>query len=143
MAPPNNRLMISLVSKVNTFWYRVSGGAVGGKVGKAPVLLITTTGRKSGQARTTPLLYLRDGENVVVVASNAGDDRDPAWWRNLKHDPQATVRIKRETKSVRAELASADEKARLWPALVAMYPDYDAYTKRTSRELPVVILKPH
>ncbi len=142
MAPSNNRLMISMMSKAHVFWYRLTGGTFGSTVGRAPVLLLTTTGRRSGRARTTPLLYLEDGGNLVVVASNADDDRDPGWWRNLKRHREGTVQIKRETRSVRADQASAEEKARLWPALTAMYPDYDAYTRRTTRDLPVVILRP-
>lgn len=142
MAPPNNRLMIALASRANTFWYRLTGGLVGGRFGGAPILLLTTTGRKSGRARTTPLLYLRDGDDIVVVGSNAGDDRDPNWWRNLGRNASATVEIGRRRTSVRARQASPEEKARLWPELTRMYPDYDAYVKRTSRELPVIILEP-
>jgi deazaflavin-dependent oxidoreductase (nitroreductase family) len=142
MAPPNNRLMIAFASRANTFWYRLTGGVIGGSFGGAPILLLTTTGRKSRRARTTPLLYLRDGDDIVVVGSNAGDDRHPAWWRNLQADPRATVELGRKKIAVRAVQASAEEKARLWPALTAMYPDYDAYVRRTSRELPVIILHP-
>ncbi len=140
MAPPNNRLLIALASKANTFWYRLTGGAIGNKLGRAPVLLLTTIGRKSGKRRTTPLLFLEDGDDVVIVGSNAGDDRDPAWWRNLRHNPAAVVQIRRETRPVRAHLATDDEKARLWPRLTAMYPDYIVYTTRTKRALPVIIL---
>jgi deazaflavin-dependent oxidoreductase (nitroreductase family) len=141
MAPPNNRLMITIASKVNTFWYRLSGGVIGGKFGRAPILLLTTTGRKSGKTRTTPLLYLRDGDHVVVAASNAGDARDPGWWLNLRHNPDAAIQIGRETRRVRARQASAEEKARLWPLLTKMYPDYDEYRHRTTRDLPVIILQ--
>jgi deazaflavin-dependent oxidoreductase (nitroreductase family) len=140
MAPPNNRLLIALASKANTFWYRLTGGAIGGRFGRAPILLLTTTGRKSGKPRTTPLLYLEDGADVVIVGSNAGDARHPAWWRNLQHNPDAMIQIRRETRPVRARQATDEEKARLWPKLTAMYPDYDVYTTRTTRVLPVIIL---
>jgi len=142
MAPPNNRLLIALGSRANLFWYRQTGGLIGGSFRGAPILLLTTTGRRSGRRRTTPLLYLRDGDDLVVVGSNAGDDRDPNWLRNLRHDPAATVEIGATRQRVRARVASAEERARLWPSLNRMYPDYDAYTKRTSREIPVVILRP-
>lgn len=138
----NNRLLISLMSKTHTFWYRTTGGSLGARMRGADVLLLTTTGRTSGKARTTPLIYIEDGADVILVASNGGDDRDPGWWRNLKAHSEATIQIKRERRRVRAERASAEEKARLWPKLVAQYSDYDVYTTRTAREIPVVILKP-
>ena len=143
MAQPNNRFLTSLMSKSHTFWYRMLGGAgPTGHFGKAPILLLTTTGRKSGKTRTTPLIYGLDGENVVVVASNGGDDRDPGWWRNLKAHPDATIQIKHETKQVRAEQATPEEKARIWPEMTKVYAAYDDYVKRTSREIPLVLLKP-
>lgn len=141
MAPRNNRLLISLLSKTHRFWYRATGGALGARVRGMPVLLLTTTGRKSGKPRTTPLMYLEDGEDIVVIASNSGDDRDPAWWRNLKAHPDATIQVGRKRRAVRAARATADENARIWPLLVATNADYDEYAKRTNRDIPVVILK--
>jgi deazaflavin-dependent oxidoreductase (nitroreductase family) len=141
MAPPNNRLMISLLSKTHTFWYRATGGAFGSRLRGMPVLLLTTVGRKSGQPRTTPLMYMEDGENIVVVASNSGDDRDPGWWRNLKTHPEATIQLKRDRRTVHAERATAEEKARIWAELIAKNADYDEYAKRTTRDIPLVILK--
>jgi deazaflavin-dependent oxidoreductase (nitroreductase family) len=140
MAPPNNRLLISLMSKAHRFWYRATGGAILSRVRGMPVLLLTTIGRKSGERRTTPLMYLEDGDNVVIVASNSGDDRDPDWWRNLKAHPEATIQIRREQRSVIAKRANAEEKARIWPLLIAKNTDYDEYAKRTSRDIPMVIL---
>jgi len=138
-----NRLVVSLMSKSHTFWYRLLGGAgLTGSFGRGPILLLTTTGRKSGKQRTTPLIYGRDGDNIMVVASNGGDDSDPAWWRNLKANPDATIQIKHETRRVRAEQANDAEKARLWPEMTKVYPTYDDYQKRTSRTIPLVILKP-
>jgi F420H(2)-dependent quinone reductase len=143
MAPRSNRLVVSFMAKSHTFWYRMlGGGGPTGHFGKAPILLLTTTGRKSGRPRTTPLIYCRDGENIVVVASNGGDDRDPGWWRNLKAHPTGTIQIKHETTSVRAEQASPDDKARLWPEMTKVYATYDEYQRKTSREIPLVILKP-
>ncbi len=77
------RMMMRMISGTHEFWYRLSGGLIGGQLGKAPVLLLTTTGRKSGRRRTTPLVYLPDGDNMVVIASNGGSDRHPDWWLNL------------------------------------------------------------
>ena len=137
-----NRMMIRYVSAVHEFWYRLTGGLVGGRVGRAPVLLLTTTGRKSGRRRTTPLLYVQDGRDLVIIASNGGSDRHPNWWVNLRHDPRAEVQLGRERLSMRAEKASAEEKGRLWPLITGMYPQYDSYQRRTTREIPVVILRP-
>ena len=139
---PNNRLFISTAARLNTLVFRMTGGVLGSRFGRAQILLLSTIGRKSGRPRTTPLIYIEDGRNVVVVASNGGDDRDPLWWRNLKAEPRATVQIRRETRRVRAAQATAEEKARLWPLLTRVYPNYDVYTTRTAREIPVVVLSP-
>lgn len=124
------------------FVYAASGGAIGGRQGKAPVLLLTTVGRKSGRRRTTPLLHLADGGNYVIVASNGGADQHPAWFLNLEHTSAAEVRVKRRRIAVTAERASAEEKERLWPLITAMYPAYGGYQRRTRRDIPVVILRP-
>lgn len=138
-----SRIVTSLMSKSHTFWYRaLGGGGPTGHFGKAPILLLTTTGRKSGKTRTTPLIYTRDGDDIAVIASNGGDDRDPGWWRNLKATPEATIQIGREKRRVRAEKASPADRARIWPEMTRVYGAYDGYQKRTSREIPVVILKP-
>ncbi len=142
MAPPNNRIFIKLTSALHSFWYGRTGGRVGGRFGKAQILLLTTNGRKSGKERTTPLIYVEDGDNLALVASNAGDDRHPGWYLNLRANPRATVQIGRERRAVKAETADPDDRSRLWAKAAAVYADYDEYTKRTSREIPVVILKP-
>jgi len=134
------RLAYRLATRSHVFVYRLSGGAIGGGFGKAPVLLLTTRGRRTGKAYTTPLLYLRDGSRLIVVASSGGADRDPQWWRNLKTHPEASVQVKRDSLAVRAEQASAEEKQRLWPLLVQMYKPYQSYQERTAREIPVVVL---
>jgi len=103
---------------------------------------LTVTGRRSGQPRTVPLLYLRDGERVVFVASKGGMSRHPVWYHNVTAHPEVEVQIGGETRAMRARTASAEEKAALWPKLVAMYPDYDDYQARTERDIPVVICEP-
>jgi deazaflavin-dependent oxidoreductase (nitroreductase family) len=144
---PAQEKMIGLFSRpmswLNTWIYRVSGGTVGGrwKYG-APVMLLTVVGRKSGTPRTTPLLYLRDGEAIVTVASKAGVSRHPQWFLNLERHPDCEVQIGRETTRRRARRATDEEKTRLWPRLITMYPDYDVYQQRTERDIPVVILSP-
>jgi F420H(2)-dependent quinone reductase len=126
---------------VHVFLYRKSNGAIGGKFGKSPMVLLTTTGRRSGKQRTVPLLYLADGGNIVLVASNGGAVKHPTWWLNLQAHPDAEIQIKGVKQRVRAEQASPKEKERLWPALVNMYPGYKRYQEITNRDIPVVILR--
>jgi deazaflavin-dependent oxidoreductase (nitroreductase family) len=135
--------VIKPMSKLNTWVYRLSGGRVGGRwVRGAPVMLLTTIGRKSGQPRTTPLLYLRDGDSVVIVASKGGMSHHPLWFHNLTANPDVEVEIGSERRPMRARRASDAEKAALWPKLIAMYRDFDDYQARTTRNIPVVILSP-
>jgi deazaflavin-dependent oxidoreductase (nitroreductase family) len=131
----------SLLTDLQVAFYRLSGGSVGGTFKGAPVLLLTTTGRKTGKKRTKPLLYLMDNDQVVLVASHGGAPTDPAWWRNLKSNPRAEVQIKGSLLQVEAREATAEERERLWPKLVALYADYENYQKRTTRTIPVVILE--
>lgn len=134
---------IKLMSRFNTGLYRRTGGRVGAKFpGGAPVCLLTTTGRKSGEPRTMPLLYLRRGDDVVVVASKGGFPNHPQWYLNLLADPEVTIEIKRERLPMVARVADADEKAEIWPELVAMYSSFDTYQARTERDIPVVICSP-
>jgi F420H(2)-dependent quinone reductase len=140
-ATPNVRWLIKGMSAANRFWYRATGGRLGGRIGGVPILLLTTTGRRSGTRRTAPLMYLDDGGRYVVVASNAGDDHHPGWWLNLERSPDAEVEIGRERHRVRGRRADAEEQRRLWPRLVSMYSAYDVYRTRTRREIPVVLLE--
>ena len=134
---------IKLMSRLNTWAYRATGGRLGGKFpGGAPVMLVTTVGRKSGRRFTTPLLYLHDGANVVTVASKGGMDHHPLWYRNMVANPEVEVQIGRHVEPMRARTADEVEKRALWPKLVAMYPDYASYQARTQRDIPVVILSP-
>ncbi len=135
--------IIKVMSRVNTWVYRATGGRVGGRFLRgAPVLLLTTTGRRSGQRRTAPLIYVRDGDRLVVIASKGGMDHHPLWYRNLIANPDVEVQVGREVQAMRARTADPDEKAALWPRAVAVYPDYADYQARTTRDIPVVILEP-
>src|SRR5436190_22579496 len=107
--------------------YRLTGGKVGGKIGKAPVLLLTATGRKSGQPRTQPLLYTQAGDGYAVIASKGGADQHPLWYLNLQANPRAAVTVGRQTRQVRARDAQGEERERLWCALADLYPGYDKY----------------
>jgi len=122
--------------------YRATSGRLGGTLRGAPVMLLTTTGRKSGLPRTTPVMYVRDGDALATVASNGGKDREPQWWSNLKANPTATVQVKGEKMTVEARKADPEEKGRLWKLLTGVYPTYDDYQAKTSRKIPVVILQP-
>ena len=130
------------MSGAHTALYRASGGRIGGRMLGLPVLLLVTKGRRSGKSRTNPLLYLRDGDAIVVVGSNGGSDYVPAWWLNLRSNPEAEVEIGRGRTLVTARKASPDERARLWPEFTSRYSGYAKYATRTAREIPVVILEP-
>lgn len=141
--------IIKTMSKANVAAYRWTGGLLGSKwrVGSAfpwgvPVLLLTTIGRKSGQPRTTPLLFIEDGGDVIVVASQGGLPKDPLWYKNLVANPECEVQIKRRKMKMRARTASPEERERLWPRLVALYPDFASYATWTDRVIPVVICEP-
>ncbi len=134
---------MKLMSVANTWVFRASGGRLGAKfIRGAPVGLLTTTGRKSGAERTTPLIYLVDGERIVLVASQGGMPKNPLWYDNLAAQPAVAFRTPQGERRYRAHTASAAEKAALWPRLVSIYRDYDDYQKRTDREIPVVVLDP-
>ena len=128
--------------KFNVPLYRLSGGRVGGKVGRAPVLLLTTTGRKSGQPRTAPVVYLADGENVVVINTNAGNARVPAWSLNLQANPKAEVEVGRKRYEVHARIATGEERDDLWRRHNEQYAGFDDYQEKLDREASVVVLEP-
>ncbi len=121
--------------------YRRSGGKIAGTMRGAPVLLITTTGRRSGQPWTTPVIYQPDGDGWVVIASNGGNAKHPGWWLNLRKHPDATIEIGRDTHPVTARATEGDDRERLWQKMVGVYAGYDAYTKKTTRRIPVVKLE--
>ena len=136
-------IVIRVMSTLNVFAYRLSKGKLGGKfLGGAPILLLTTIGRKSGQRRTAPVLYLADGDRFVVVASKGGFSKHPLWYQNLESNPSVEVEVGSERRKMTARRASDAEKRALWPKLVAMYRDFEDYQARTKRDIPVVILSP-
>lgn len=138
---PAARYMIKLFGKVHGALYQMTGSKFFANLGQVPSLLLTTTGRKSGKRRTTPLLYVEDGDGFAVVASFAGAPEHPAWYRNLQKNREATVQIEKQVISVTASTASSEEKNRLWPRFTAIYPDYDSYDNETERDIPVVLLR--
>jgi deazaflavin-dependent oxidoreductase (nitroreductase family) len=128
---------------IHTLVYRLSGGMVGHRaVGAPPTLLLEHVGAKSGTRRTAPLSYLQDGENLVLIASKGGHPRNPAWFHNLRAHPDVTVQVGSRRRSVHARVASPEERARLWPRVVAMFSGYEGYQQRTDREIPLVVLEP-
>src|SRR5262245_60810754 len=136
------RVGIQWMTAMGLSVYRLSAGRVGGHVpGGAPICLLTTTGRRTGRSRCVPLLYLVDGDDLVVVASRGGIDAHPAWYLNLLADPAVVVEIGRERRAMQAHPADAEEHARLWPRLVDAYEHFAAYQVRTSRDIPVVVLR--
>jgi deazaflavin-dependent oxidoreductase (nitroreductase family) len=122
--------------------YKASGGRLGGTFGKAPVALLTTIGRKTGEPRISPLLFLRDGERVILVASRGGSDKHPMWYLNLRANPKVQVQIKDEVLALTARLATDDERSRYWAELIAMYPTFDDYRSWTDRVIPIVVCEP-
>jgi deazaflavin-dependent oxidoreductase (nitroreductase family) len=136
-------VVTKLYSRLNTSLYRVSGGKLGGRWSHGePIMLLTYKGRKSGQSYTKPLVYMRDGETIVTVASKAGVSKHPEWYLNLQANPDCEVEIGREKRRVRARAANDEERRRLWPKLVALNPDFETYKARTTREFPILLLTP-
>jgi deazaflavin-dependent oxidoreductase (nitroreductase family) len=133
--------LLNLVTGANVLAYRLSGGRLGAKVKGAPVLLLDHVGAKSGKHRTTPVLYTRDGDTLVVVASRGGSDANPGWFHNLVANPETSIRIGSERRNVRARVANPEERELLWPRCVEVYSDYAVYEQRTDREIPVVLLE--
>jgi deazaflavin-dependent oxidoreductase (nitroreductase family) len=133
---------LRLVGRLNAPIYRLSGGRLGGKVGGAPVLLLTTTGRKSGQQRTAPVLYLADGDRFVVINTNAGNAKTPAWSLNLRANPEAEVEVGRKRVAVRARLAEGEERADFWRRHMEQYSGWEYYESKLDREIGVFVLEP-
>ena len=123
--------------------YRETGGERGYTWRRgSKILLLTTTGRKSGEPRTTPLIHRVDGDRWVIVASKGGAPDHPAWFKNLEASPEATIEVQADTVPVVASVAEGDERDRLWAEMNEVWPDYDAYQAKTDREIPVVLLTP-
>jgi F420H(2)-dependent quinone reductase len=141
--PP--RLVYRIAWMIHRGLFAATGGRLGvqrPRDGKPGILFVSSIGRKSGQVRRNGVSYLEDGANLVIVASNAGANADPAWWLNLQANPDTSVELGSLRCLVHARAATPDEQARLWPRLLAANPGYDAYRRATSRPLPVVILEP-
>ena len=136
--PVLNRLM-----EGHAVVYRLTGGRIGHRVpGSPPMLLLEHVGARSGKRRTTPLVYVSDGDNLVLVASKGGHPRHPAWFHNLRAHPDVTVQVRSDRRAVRARVATPKERKRLWPKAVATYRGYRGYQERTEREIPLVVLEP-
>jgi deazaflavin-dependent oxidoreductase (nitroreductase family) len=122
--------------------YEATGGKVGHDWNDTQVLILHTTGRKSGATRKNPLIYGRDGDSYMVVASKGGAPDHPDWYLNLMAHPETTIQVRGERIAVTARTATADEKTRLWATMTKEWPDYDEYQEKTNREIPLVILSP-
>jgi deazaflavin-dependent oxidoreductase (nitroreductase family) len=122
--------------------FRANGGKVGGSFEGAPVLLLTSTGAKSGQRRTAPLMYMPDGERMVIFASKGGAPTNPGWYHNLRANPSATVEVGADTVDVDAAVTSGEERERLFKRQAELYPQFAEYAEKTTREIPVVALTP-
>lgn len=128
---------------LHTILYRATGGLVGHRLPGGPsMLLLDHVGARSGARRTTPLVYVEDGDDLVLIASKGGHPRNPAWFHNLLAHPETTVQVGSARRRVRARVASSAERERLWPKAVAAYSGYAGYQRRTNREIPLVILEP-
>ena len=132
---------IRAMGRAHRVVYRLTRGRLLGRVAGMPVLLLATTGRRSGRQRTTPLTYFECGSDLVIVASNGGEDSPPAWWLNLREDPRATVTIGTQARRVTAREATAAEYADLWPTITATHAGYAAYARRTTRPIPLLLLE--
>ncbi len=128
---------------LHTKLYRLTGGRLGHRIpGLASMLLLEHTGSRSGVLRTTPLVYVTDGADLLIVASKGGHPKHPAWYHNLVAHPQTTVQVGAERRAVRARVAGADERDRMWALAVSAYGGYEDYRRRTDREIPIVVLEP-
>jgi deazaflavin-dependent oxidoreductase (nitroreductase family) len=133
---------ISLLGEEHVRQYQATNGEVGYLWNGVPILLLSTTGRRSGQPRTTPLIFGRDADDYLVIASLGGAPKNPSWYVNLQANPRAEIQVKAEQIPVIARTASDDEKPRLWRIMTEQWPNYDVYQSRTDREIPVVVLSP-
>jgi F420H(2)-dependent quinone reductase len=131
---------IRLIGRLHAWLWKLTGGKLGNAFGRAPFMMLTTRGRKTGRDRTTPVLYLRYGADLIVVASFGGNDMHPAWYLNLECCPEAEVIINGKRRRLFAYKVSPEEKELIWPRLVKMYPNFATYQQRTRREIPLLQL---
>lgn len=133
------------ITRADIQLFRATGGRLsllGLGAGNVPVLLLTTVGRKTGLPRTVTLLYLKDGDRYIIVASKGGMPKHPIWYLNLQANPQVEIEVGKQKFRCKARTASAEEHRQLWPKLVKLYKGYQTYQNRTERDIPVVILEP-
>ena len=131
---------IRLIGRAHAWGWKLAGGKLGNSFGRVPFMMLTTKGRKTGRPRTTPVLYLQDGADLIVVGSFGGHDMHPAWYLNLERCPEAEVIIKGERRQLFAHKVSPGEKKLIWPRLIKLYPDFNLYQQRTTREIPLLRL---
>jgi F420H(2)-dependent quinone reductase len=137
------QLLAKAVLWLHVSLYRLTSGRIGGRfIASSPILLLTTTGRRTGKRRTRPLAYVRDGERYVLCASNGGSSTHPGWYHNLCASGRAEIQVAAERLAVRARTADPGERRRLFPRFVQMYKGYGAYEDKTSRKIPLVLLTP-
>jgi F420H(2)-dependent quinone reductase len=136
------RITMKILGTLHRWLYRGSSGKWGRTSFGSPILLLTTTGRRTGRPRTWPLTYLPEGERLIVIASNGGQPNHPAWYLNLRANPHVYVQLRDRTQAMIAQEAQGDERAQLWSRVVREYPAYEGYQRKTDREIPVVILRP-
>jgi deazaflavin-dependent oxidoreductase (nitroreductase family) len=136
------KLFFDVMSGTHVFWYRLTRGLIGHHIGPLPMLLLEHRGARSGKRYTTPLLYGRDGDSLIIVASKGGSARHPSWYHNLRAHPEVEVQVGSRRIPVRARTATAKEKPKLWRIMTRRWPGYDGYQRSTDREIPVVVLEP-
>ncbi len=138
---PNVRWLIRLITHIHRFVLLKSGGRIGHRMAGIEMLLLDNVGRRSGELRRTPLLFVEDAGRYVVVASNGGDTRNPAWFLNVLERPETSAMIRGERLRVRARVAEPEARPPLWEKLDASYPYYPDYRERAGREIPIVLLE--
>ena len=139
--PSGFHIAMKILGTLHRGLYRASGGKLGKTFFGTPVLLLTTTGRRTGRPRTWPLTYLSEGENLIVIASNGGQPNHPAWYLNLWAKPRVSVQLGQRNYKMIAQIPEGDERARLWSRVVEEYPAYAEYQRKTDRQIPVVVLR--
>jgi deazaflavin-dependent oxidoreductase (nitroreductase family) len=137
----NNHRLLAAITALHRFIYLLSDGRIGDRIGSTKILLLTHIGSRTGRRRVTPLLYVDDGDRWIVAASNAGDERNPGWWHNLRSHPEVHIQVRADRYRVRARQASEDEREALWPRFVASYRHYTRYRRNARREIPLVVLE--
>jgi len=138
---PNIRWLLALITRFQRWLYLRTDGAMGTSILGITMLLLFARGRRSGKEHIIPLLYIPDGDRWVIIGSNAGDKKHPAWWLNLQADPRARIQVGRERFDVVAREAVGEERTRLWQRLMQSYRYYDAYQRKAGRQIPVVVLE--